>query len=588
MINSDQPGMTKPEKTGLVAVATNITLTAIKFVLALLTGSLALLAEAFHSLADIGSSIAVFLALWAERKSPDASGSRIGKFIRRNPQRKVAIFIGVFLLCVAISIFRKVFQPEPLAVAYPVPAALTMLVLALFSFLLSRFESSVGQKTGSTALLADGIHARVDMFGSLLVAIALLGESLSLKVDRLAAGIISLFILLQAINVFVTVIREYLSREKQEAYFYPQWLMTFSKQSFPRFKQRIYIGLARWFRIAPESPDLDRQVGRILTAILLILALGIYLITGLFTVNAHQQAIVERFGLPLQKDEPLGPGLHYCLPWPVDKVRKVDALRVKRIVVGSELAPDSNVLLWTNIHYIHEFNILSGENIFMDVSMIIQYRIADPASYLYAAKSPEGILRELGYAVLIQTMAHRTFFELITTDRDYVEDLIMGQIAGELASYKVGLELISVSLRDLHPPTNVAPDFEEVVSAAVDFETYINEAHGYANDLIPRARGQAKVIKHKARANKKMLKLRGKGESESFLKIWNEYRKAPWLTRRRLILETMDSVLAGREKYILPPGAAEGAVDLFLIMNPSEMKKAEKSPDKSSGDTEKR
>jgi membrane protease subunit HflK len=585
-MNSDLPRISKPEKTGLVAVATNTVLTAIKFILALLTGSLALLAEAFHSLADIGSSLAVFLALWAERKDPDASGSKIGRLIRRNPQRKVAIFIGVFLLCVAISIFRKVFQPAPLAVAYPVPAALTMLVLALFSFLLSRLERTVGEKTGSTALIADGIHARVDMFGSLLVAIALLGESLSLRVDRLAAGIISFFILLQAINVFVTVVREYLSKEKQEAYFYPQWLMTFSQKSFPRFKQRLYVRLARLFRIASESPDLDRRVGRILTASLLVLAFAIYLSTGLFTVKAHQQAIVERFGRPLQKGEPLNPGLHYCLPWPVDKVRKVDSMRVRRIVVGSELAPDSKVLLWTNIHYIQEFNVLSGENIFMDVSMILQYRIVDPYTYLYAAKSPETTLRELGYAVLLRTTAHRIFFELVTTDRDHVEDLLMEQIANELAHYDAGLELISVNLRDLHPPTNVAPDFEEVVSATVDFETYINEAHGYANDLIPRARGQAEVIKHGARANRKMLKLRGKGESESFLKIWDEYRKAPWLNRRRLLLETMDSVLAGKEKYIVPPEAAEGAVDLFLIMNPSETKKASKESGESSGGIE--
>jgi len=572
-MSSEQTKTDKPEKTALVAIVVNLILTVIKFILAVFTNSLALLAEAFHSFADIGSSLAVFLALKTERAGSENSNSLLRRILGKNPQRKVAIFIGVFLVCVAISIFRKAFQPEGLAVSYPVPAALTMLALALLSFLLSRLELTVGEKTGSTALIADGIHARVDMFGSLLVAIALLGESLSLRLDRLAAGIISLFILLQAINVFATVIRDYVKKEKQENYFYPQWLLTFSRDSYPRLKQKIYARLAKWFRISPDSSDLDRRVGRILTGIFMLIVLTAYFLSGFFTVSAYQTAIVERFGLPLQKEKALLPGLHYRLPWPIDKVRKVDSMRARRMVIGSEIAPESKAMLWTNIHYVREFNVLSGENIFMDVGMILHYRIVDQYLYLYAAKSPERILSELSYAVLLKTTAKRAFFKLVTTERDSVETLLLEQIAKELKPYDVGLELISVNLRDLHPPTNVAPDFEEVVSATVDYETYINEAHGYANDLIPRARGQAEVMLQEARARKKTLKLRGKGESRHFLKILSEYKKAPRLTRRRLFLEAMDNVLAGREKYLLPPEAAGGAVELFLVNNPRNKKK---------------
>jgi membrane protease subunit HflK len=575
-MNLEGPKITKTEKTALAAIATNTVLTVVKFILAFLTSSLALLAEAFHSFADIGSSLAVFMAVRAEARASKESASRVARFIKRNPQRIVAVFIGLFLLVVAVSMFRKVFQPETLEVTYPVPAALVMLALALFSFLLSRLEKAVGEKEGSTALLADGIHARVDMLGSFLVAIALLGESLSLKVDRLAAGIISFFILLQAINVFVTVIRDYFRKEKQQVYIYPQWFMTFSQESYPRFKNNLYNRLGRLFRIPPESPDLDRRVGRILSLTFILLAAAIYILSGLFTVEAHQQAIVERFGRPLQKDTPLGPGLHYCLPWPIDKVKKVDSRRVNRMVVGSELSPESNILLWTNIHYIREFNVLSGENIFMDVGMIIQYRIADPYNYIYTEREPEKLLSALAYSVLLETCARWTFFNLVTVDRDKVEQLIMEELKAELESYHLGLELVSVNLRDLHPPTNVAPDFEDVVSATIDYQTYINEAHGYANDLIPRARGQAEVMRQKARAKKKTMKLQGKGEAERFLSNLEQYKKYPFNTRRRMLLETVEEVLPGREKYIFPPEAAEGAVDLFLLMNPAEITSGEK------------
>jgi membrane protease subunit HflK len=244
------------------------------------------------------------------------------------------------------------------------------------------------------------------------------------------------------------------------------------------------------------------------------------------------------------------------------------------MVVGSEISPESTVLLWTNIHYLRDFNVLSGENIFIDVGMVLEYRVADPYAYLYSTKSPEGILREVAYGVLLRTVAHRTFFELVTTDRDSLEKAIWEEIAREVEPYSTGFELVSANLRDLHPPTNVAPDFQEVVIATVDYDTYINEAHGYANDLLPRARGQAEVMRSEAAARKTRKILIGKGERERFFRTWEEYRSAPELTKRRLLLERVDAILPRLEKYIVPPEAAEGAVDLLLILNPAEMKKA--------------
>jgi membrane protease subunit HflK len=292
-------------------------------------------------------------------------------------------------------------------------------------------------------------------------------------------------------------------------------------------------------------------------------------------VEAYQQAIVERFGLPLEPHA-LGPGLHYRLPWPVDRARKVDTDRVMRLVVGSEIAPGSEVLLWTNLHYIQEFNVLSAENIFMDVGLVVEYRICDAYAYLYSTRNPELVLREIAYEVLVQAMAERIFFQLVTADRDEVEKLILGRIDTELAPLSSGLELMSVNLRDLHPPTAVALEFEDVVGATIDYETYINEARGYSNELLPRARGQAEVMVEEAKARRKSTRLRGQGESERFLAVWGECSKEPQLCHRRLLLETLETTLAGKEKYIVPPEAVDGAIDLFLIADTPE---AERSGD---------
>jgi membrane protease subunit HflK len=135
------------------------------------------------------------------------------------------------------------------------------------------------------------------------------------------------------------------------------------------------------------------------------------------------------------------------------------------------------------------------------------------------------------------------------------------------------VELVSANLRDLHPPTSVAADFQEVVIATVDYQTYISEAHGYANDLLPRARGEAEVMRSQAAAKKNQKVLVGKGERERFFRILEQYRKAPELTKRRLLLERVETILPAREKYIVPPEAAEGAVDLLLILNPPDLEK---------------
>ena len=220
----------KPRKTAFLAVLTNSILTLMKFILAFLSGSLALLAEAFHSLADIGSSLAVLIAIRVESSGPSQAGSRLGRYISRNPQRKVALCIGLFLLLLSLSIFRKMFGAQSIGVRYPVPVALGMLILAMLSLWLSRLERAVGEKYDATALTADGYHARVDMVVSLFVAIVLFGESLSLRVDRIAAGVIAGFIFLQAINVFVIVFKDL--RKKEEQIDYVRGMLRLSRQKY--------------------------------------------------------------------------------------------------------------------------------------------------------------------------------------------------------------------------------------------------------------------------------------------------------------------------------------------------------------------
>jgi Co/Zn/Cd efflux system component len=411
-------GWTMAEKAAFTAIAVNVVLTVLKFGLAFWSKSLALRVEAFHSLADIGSSIAVFMAVRADMLRRDASASHRGKlgFIG-NPQRFVAVLIGTFLLAVGLLFLRKVIAPDTIVVSHPVPVSIAMLLLALFSFLLSRFEMMAGQREDCTALVADSYHARVDTFGSLVVAGSLLGEAVGWKVDRLAAGLLALFVLSQALNVFGAVIRDIARRKEGTDLLYREVLWLAIRKRFPGLVPRLVGSVARFMGGSPDSEADRRRAGAAIIGASIVVTFGVYLASGFFSVQAHEKAIVERLGRPLNLEKPLDPGLHWRWPRPIDRVRKVDVARVRALNVGSAVSPERRTVLWTNQHYVEQFNVLSGENIFVDVGVVLHYRVSDPVAWLYTVSDPESVLSSVAYSELTEELSGLRFLETITTGR---------------------------------------------------------------------------------------------------------------------------------------------------------------------------
>ncbi|KIX13919.1 FtsH protease activity modulator HflK [Dethiosulfatarculus sandiegensis] len=556
-------GLNPSEKTAMTAVIVNGLLTLAKFFLAQLTGSLALTAEALHSLTDVGTSLAVLFAVHIkpEGNADKEAQSPVRVYLKKNLQTVVALCIGLFLLWVALSVFLQAFSPVKMDLTYPVPAGLAMLGLALFSLLLSRLEAKVGGQEKATALVADSHHSKVDMLVSLLVAAALVGEGLGLSLDRAAALMIAGFVFFEACHVLVLVYRQTKNGHTPLEHPYPDWLQKLLSERLPVLRSRFCNAV--WGTDTP-SPKAMARAGKITTLAVIWVIICIYLAGGIFFVQPGELAIVERFGRPLQKEDPLGPGIHYALPWPIDQVRKVDALRVRRMVVGTEVSDKSPLFLWTNVHYIREFNLLTGENIFADTGIILNYRIGDPFAFLYTSGRPEENLREISQGVLLRKMARARFFDLVTTGRDELETALNREISALLKKNPLGIKLLSVNLRDIHPPTNVASAFEEVVGAAVDYETYINQAKGYENDLIPQARGQAAIRLKQAHSDGEKLVRKSRGESFRFLENQAQYRQNPQVEKKRLLLETMEGCLSGKDKFIMPSGEA-GNVELFII-----------------------
>jgi len=569
---SEKKNLSKPEKIALGAIALNFFLTVIKFILAGISGSLALLAEAFHSFADIGSSGAVFLAIRLEKTPPSPELKGWKKFFYTYPQLKVAFAIGIFLLLVSVAVFRRVFRPEPIVVRYPLFTALVMLGLALASYLLSRFERVVGERESSLALIADGHHALVDMFGSLLVASGLFGEALNLRLDRPVAFIISLFIALQALNVFVVAIRDWRKKEESASYRYPQYLIDFFQKQLPEKRNQFMLSLAKKLKFSGSESEQIKRAENLSVLVVLLLIILLWFLSGIYFVAPYQKAVVERLGSPLKVQPPIGAGIHYALPFPIDRVRKIDALRVRRTVIGTEVSPESRMLLWTNIHYLREHNVLTGDRIFVDCGLVVHWRISDPYQYLYGNANPERLLESVAYQALLKEFAQKDFFQILIYQRRELEEKLFEEIRKAMKQGKSGIEVLAVDLRDIHPPTTVAPDFEEVVSAMVDYQTFINQAIGYENGLIPRTRGEAIGMLNQAKANRALRVLQMKGEKERLRLNHRSYKFSPFIYKPVVWLEAVEQVLAGKEKYLVPPEAAEGALELYLMMEPGRIK----------------
>ena len=564
------PRFHRARQAALTAVAVNSGLTLAKFLLALVTGSLALWAEAYHSFSDIVSSLAVFLGVSLTPPGLDAPG--LWAKLRRNLQPLIALAIGLYLLAVAITILLQTLESNPMGVSYAIPAAMAMLLMALVSLLLSRLESAAAQKGTHPALMADSHHSKVDMVGSLLVASALIAESMGAPLDRPVALAISLFVFLQALKVFSVVYAALVTDKGRTIdYFYPLWFASILDHILPSLSQALHRVGARLFRLDSNQPRWRRRVRSRLLLVALFSGIAAYGISGLFVIQAHQVGVVERFGRPLPGKSPMGPGLHWAFPWPVDTVRKIDASRVRRLAVGAQPEEGEQAFLWTTASKGGEFNLLTGENIFVGAGMVISYQVANPLDYLYGAARPEAVLAQAGHSVLLRRVAGWEFFVMMTTGRDLLERALLDDLAERLASHRLGLKVLAVNLRGIRPPASVAQEFEEVVGAAVDYETFISQAYGYTHSQLPKARGAAFAKVAKAQARRDHLTNSSQGEAARFLANLDQYRLSPRVYQSRRFLEVMEQSLANKEKIITPPKTGGGATELMMPLDDKRM-----------------
>jgi membrane protease subunit HflK len=264
-----------------------------------------------------------------------------------------------------------------------------------------------------------------------------------------------------------------------------------------------------------------------------------------------QAAVLLRFGRHIATVEE--PGLHWTLPPPIVLREVMNAGELRNEDFGFRGREDEN----TPRDQLLEATMQTSDNNIVRVGFAVQYRIKDPFAARFRVASPQVVVRDAAQASMREVVGRETVDGVLRERRAVVTAEVGALLQTILDSYDAGIDIDKVQLQDVQAPAPVRAAFEDVVAATQDANRAVNEAEGYQNELIPEARGEAKEILEAAYAYRDAKIAESTGEAERFRALAVEYRKAPEVTRRRLYLETMESVLPSVETVIVEPGAAQ-------------------------------
>ena len=292
---------------------------------------------------------------------------------------------------------------------------------------------------------------------------------------------------------------------------------------------------------------------------LLATALALWLFTGVYMVGPDEVGVVRTFGEYTRVTQS---GLNYHFPYPIEQVNTPAITEVKRIEIGFRTLNNGQYRTVEK-----ESLMLTGDANIVDAEMIVQYKIKDPVAYLFNIVEQELTVREAAEASLRTVVGRNKIDETLTTGKFQIQEGTKNQLQLILDKYESGIHVVAVQLQDVSPPKEVIGAFKDVASAKEDKNRMVNQAEGYRNDIIPKARGEAEAMIRDAEGFRESRIKRSEGDAAKFTTILKEYRKAKSITQKRLYLETMEKVLPGIEKIIIPDKDSGNMLNL-LNLNP--------------------
>ncbi|TAK32648.1 MAG: FtsH protease activity modulator HflK [Chloroflexota bacterium] len=505
--------MGRKENTLVIAMGANVLLIGMKLLLARLSGSMALTADAWHSVADLFVTGAVLVGLFLARLERQKQGQP------GRAEHAAALFVAIFIFYMAYRVFTETVGGHGHELSNVFVVALASLITIAISYFMGRFKLYVGQQTSSPALLADGYHSMMHMWSSVVVVAGLFGYLIGFRtLDRVAAVIVALFIAYTGYHILSDATKGLTTSAE-------------SQDGPPGAHRHGLLGNA-W----KPSPSILRPF--------VVVVVALYLLSGLYYVQPGEVGIVRRFG-QWDRQQAL-PGLHYRLPWPFESTANVAVAQVRRFATPP-------------------MEILTGDENLVTASLAVQYDISSASDYLFNVSDPDKLLAPAASSSLRQTVGEKEIDYLLTTGRKETEDHASKRLQSILDDQKAGIRVQGVQLVSIVPPREVADAFVDVASAREDKNTFVNEALSYRNEVVPRARGEAERMVRESEAYRAEKINTALGDAQRFRDKVVEYAKAKEVTTTRLYLEAVEKVLPKVKKFIVSPEIKQDNLDLWFV-----------------------
>jgi membrane protease subunit HflK len=262
--------------------------------------------------------------------------------------------------------------------------------------------------------------------------------------------------------------------------------------------------------------------------IIAIIFLAGWLATGLYQVKTGEQGVVQRFGKHVNT---VGDGVNWHLPWPIETVTKVDIQRVNSASYKSR--------------------VLTAEPNMVELALAVQYRVKDAEDFLFRVRDPRATLGEVSESAIREVVGSKDQQAILSSNRGPIVEETIKIMQRTLDQYGAGIEVRRVNITDVDVPEAVRAAQQDSVKARADGERVVKEAQAYANGILPVARGSAARLVQEAEAYKSQVVSLASGEAKRFNEVVGAYEKAPVVTRERLYIETVESVMRGSRKVVI-------------------------------------
>ncbi len=299
-------------------------------------------------------------------------------------------------------------------------------------------------------------------------------------------------------------------------------------------------GFGGIFGKKPSGPKKERKGFPFSWLVVVIVLVMLLLVDITYLIDQQERGVVMRFG---RYERILQPGLNFVYPSLIDKVVTVNVGQVRSIT--------------------HKASMLTQDENIVDVEVAVQWRINDPADFIFNVKDPALTLRQVTESAVRAIIGQSELDYVLTEGRSEIahqQQELMQEIL--IDDYRSGIFIVTIEMQPAKPPEDVKAAFDDAIKAREDEQRVVNEAEAYRNDILPRARGGAARVREEANAYKASVIAKSEGDAARFNQLLAEYERAPEITRKRLYLESIESVLSGTNKVLLD---AEGGNNLMYL-----------------------